>query len=188
MKAAYDMTSYLIGLGHTQIGYVSESIGGIVSREERYQGYVQAMLEHGMPVLADRVFADVITESEAADAEGYRIKVEVLERLKDFLRGAGVTAVFCANDHVAVAVLNLASRMGIDVPGQLSIVGFTDLPIASQVHIPLTTVRKSAAELGKHAIDLLLRRMEAPQSEPEQVKLAAEIVVRNSAGRADSGS
>jgi DNA-binding LacI/PurR family transcriptional regulator len=178
VKAAYDMTSYLIGQNHHRIGFISEPITGVVSREERYQGFVQAMLEHRLPFTTDWLFDEVAAETDGDDI--YRIRPDVFDKIEHFIKDNRLTALFCANDHVAVTVLNVATKLGIEVPGKLSITGFTDLPFASQVHVPLTTVRKCAADLGKHAVDLLLRRLENREGEPELVSLETEIVVRES--------
>ncbi|MBO7746460.1 GntR family transcriptional regulator [Paenibacillus sp. MWE-103] len=164
---AYELAKYLIEAGHRAIGFVSEQMAGVMSREERYQGYLQAHLDAGLPVNRSLIYSDYANREEDLEA---------------FMRGASaMTAAFCSNDYVALAVMQTARRLGIDVPRQLSVAGFTDSRMNGLLPVPLTSVRKPAGELGRACIDLLLRIMDAPPGTAvPSVKLPTRLIVRES--------
>jgi LacI family transcriptional regulator len=88
------------------------------------------------------------------------------------------TAIFCGNDMVAVGALNRAVQLGIDVPGDVSLVGFDDVPIASWPCFRLTTVRVDLASMARAAADHLVRQL---ANEPRSAPLEAygtELVLR----------
>ncbi|WP_347814105.1 LacI family DNA-binding transcriptional regulator [Actinomadura sp. 7K507] len=94
----------------------------------------------------------------------------------------GVTAVFAANDAMALGLLRALREAGRDVPGDISVVGFDDVPEAAYYPPPLTTVRQNFAEVGRRAFDLLLDRLGgAPAAGPRRV-VEPELVVRESTG------
>ncbi|QHW31068.1 substrate-binding domain-containing protein [Paenibacillus rhizovicinus] len=164
---AYELTKYLIAAGHAQIGFVSEEMAGVMSREERYQGYIQAHLDAELPFNRALIYSDY--SNKEAD-------------LETFMRGAAaMTAVFCSNDYVALEVMKTAHRIGIEVPKQLSVAGFTDSRMNGLLPVPLTSVRKPAGELGRACIDLLIRMLDAPPgSDVPSVKLPTKLIVRDS--------
>lgn len=88
------------------------------------------------------------------------------------------TAVFCANDVIAIGALNAARALDIRVPDELSIVGFDDIAMASWEVFKLTTVRQDLQEMCKTAIDLLLARITRPDRPPQQHVLQARLVRR----------
>jgi LacI family transcriptional regulator len=91
------------------------------------------------------------------------------------------TAVFAANDSMAVGVLASLAKAGIKVPEGMSVVGFDDIPIARYVNPPLTTMRVDMAELGRRAFGLLLDGISRPVlREARHDRVAASLVVRNS--------
>ena len=100
-------------------------------------------------------------------------------RLAELRRqGADVTAVFLANDQMALGLLNALSEEGVSVPGDISVVGFDDVPEAAYYTPPLTTVRQDFAELGRRGDQLVLCRLrgEDLQSEP----VVPQLIVRRS--------
>jgi LacI family transcriptional regulator len=86
------------------------------------------------------------------------------------------TAIFASSDDMAAGVLAAAHRLGVAVPGQLSVAGFDDTDLASVVWPPLTTIRQPVRDMGYAAADLLL----ANADEPEQRALGYELIVRGS--------
>ena len=96
------------------------------------------------------------------------------------LLGADTTAVFAANDQMALGLLHAAADAGIRVPEDLSVVGFDDIPEARHFSPPLTTVRQDFGELGRRAIAVLLEELE-PGGEPaEHARVPTPLVVRTS--------
>ncbi|HEY8480915.1 MAG TPA: LacI family DNA-binding transcriptional regulator [Spirillospora sp.] len=93
-----------------------------------------------------------------------------------------VTAVFAANDAMALGLLRALREAGRDVPGDVSVVGFDDVPEAAYFPPPLTTVRQNFAEVGRRAFDLLLGMIGGARAEPVHRVVEPELVVRDSTG------
>jgi DNA-binding LacI/PurR family transcriptional regulator len=99
-----------------------------------------------------------------------------------------VTAVFCANDRIALGVLRAMHEAGRRVPAEVSVVGFDDTPESGFYLPPLTTIRQNLGELGRRSFGMLLRWMAASDGDqpPDQVLVMPELVVRASSGPAPS--
>ncbi|RRS01255.1 LacI family DNA-binding transcriptional regulator [Glycomyces terrestris] len=137
-------TRHLIEHGHRRIAYVGGPLYAS-SSQNREAGYRRAMEEAGLPVPPE-----LVHHSDFSIDAG----VDVGRRL---LALADVpTAVFTANDSLAIGVMFAAQRAGVDVPGRLSIVGYTDTPIAARLSVPLTSVNVPFDALAADALDLLL--------------------------------
>ena len=140
---------HLLQLGHCSIGYL-----GIGSRprsnRQRLLGYQSALATAGVPYRDAWVI--VIPSDEASDEEDVAAGEIALPRLLD----AGVTAVFCYNDMIAVGVLMACRERGIAVPQELNVIGFDDIKIASYVMPPLTTVHQPKVQLGRLATQVML--------------------------------
>lgn len=175
-KAAAEVANHLISLGHRRIGLIRGHPQQIASaeRERGFRAAVEAAnLDPG----------DVIVE------QGYftfRSGLDAGERLLD--RSPRPTAIFASNDDMAAAVVSVAHRRGLDVPGDLSVVGFDDTAPATTVWPELTTVRQPVSAMASAALDLLLsdlrgqRRDLAPVAS-ERV-LDHELIIRESTGPA----
>jgi LacI family transcriptional regulator len=90
------------------------------------------------------------------------------------------TAIFAVNDQSALGVIAAAREHGLRVPRDLSVVGFDDIPMASQVHPPLTTIRQPFAQMGRAAVNTLLSQMENDDSIAPRIVLPTELIVRQS--------
>lgn len=166
--ASYDATVYLIGKGHRDIAMISGTEGDPIAGTPRVEGYMQALLDHGLPFREERVvYGDFFFESGAAALE------ELLERAEGF------TAVFAASDEMAVGALNCAARRGIRVPEQLSVVGYDNIRLSMMIQPPLTTVDQPLTEMGRTAASMLVGMIETGQTEPSRV-IPHRIVERQS--------
>ena len=162
--AAELATRHLIELGHRNILHITGETDWSVGRERR-EGFIATMKSAGLE--------PQVIEGNWQIETGYQ-----LAKGYDFAR-AGITAVFCANDHLALGLLKACRERGIDVPGDLSVVGFDDIPEAAYFAPPLTTVRQDFAAMGNQAIRVLLA--ELGQTEPVANKeLELELLVRGS--------
>jgi LacI family transcriptional regulator len=163
-------TRHLIALGHRRIG----CIGGpssLAMSGRRLQGYRDALAEAGLPVDEGLVLrGDYRPQSGWAAARS-------LLALAD-----PPTAIFAANDLMAIGVLRAAGELGRRVPGDLAVVGFDDIELASYTTPPLTTVSQSAGEVGRAAVELLLERLADPARPPVRRTLETRLVVRASCG------
>jgi DNA-binding LacI/PurR family transcriptional regulator len=95
-----------------------------------------------------------------------------------------VTAVFVANDQMALGVLRATHEAGRSVPGDLSVVGFDDIPEAAYFLPPLTTVRQDFIEMGRRSLETLLRTIETGQRSGSGSLVTPELIVRASTGPA----
>jgi DNA-binding LacI/PurR family transcriptional regulator len=155
-------TQHLIDLGHTQIFHVSGPHNAYEAQMRKF-GYEQVMKEAG---LTSRVFPG----TWAIDS-GYQAGKEILE-LREL-----PTAIFCANDHLAIGVMKVLHERGIQIPEQVSIVGYDDIPESQYLMPSLTTIRPDFNGLGKAAIDKMIRKLRQGTVE-EAVMLKPELQVR----------
>jgi LacI family transcriptional regulator len=163
------MMRHLHGLGHTRIAFVCGPQHNADARE-RLRGYRHAM--RGMAATSLRALecSGDFTE-ESGFAAGRKIAASA----------SRATAVFAANDSMAVGVLASLAAAGIKVPESMSVVGFDDIPIARYVNPPLTTMRVDIAELGRRAFALLLDAVSDPVAHaPRHDRVGTTLIVRGS--------
>jgi DNA-binding LacI/PurR family transcriptional regulator len=157
-------TRHLIDLGHTEIMHISGPQDWIEA-EARMQGFLRELSDADL-----RTRAPILGDWTASF--GYYAGLELL-RFRDF------SAVFAGNDQMALGLMHACRELGLDVPGDISVVGFDDIPEAAHFSPPLTTVRQNFAEIGRRAIELLLGELRGETGlshEPVQ----PELVIRES--------
>jgi len=167
-KGAYDAVSYLIGQGHRRIGFVTGTIE-FGCAQERLAGYQTALRDHGI-----ELDSDLICEGDFLQPQGYRCTQQLLSL------ETPPTALFVSNDVMAFGAMEAARVHGLQIPTDLSIIGFDDIPQAAHVHPGLTTVRQPLEEMGRRAAELLLRYIANPQAEVERIELPTELILRDS--------
>jgi DNA-binding LacI/PurR family transcriptional regulator len=159
-------TEYLLGLGHRSVSFVSGPEANLDGRE-RAIGWRQALDAAGLPV------PEVMT-GDWSSRSGYQAGRQLAAQPE-------VSAVFCANDQMALGVLRAMAEQGREVPGDVSVVGFDDLPEAEFFSPPLTTVRQDFAELGRRALRLLVDKIGGASADGPQHPVGTELIVRASA-------
>jgi DNA-binding LacI/PurR family transcriptional regulator len=102
--------------------------------------------------------------------------------MQQLLDRAAFTALFAQNDRMAVGAIQAARDHELNIPKDLAVVGFDDIPLAAYFDPPLTTVRQDIFEHGRQAAHLLINRVENPQAEVEHIVIECELVVRASCG------
>jgi len=173
VHAAEEITNLLISLGHRRIAVIKGPPDQSASAA-RYQGFVNALSAHELPLDPELVQPGDFTFASGRDA-AYKL-----------LSGRQrPTAVFASNDDMALGVLAAAQRLGLSVPGELSVAGFDDSPTAALVWPPLTTVRQPVAEMARAAVEMLVggSRADAVTAVDEadlHKVLAHELIVRDS--------
>ena len=155
-EAARAMTRHLLGLGHRRIAFINGHPNQTASGQ-RFRGFVEGMTEAGLSVDTHQMAQGYFT---------YRSGLEAAEKLLG--GGFKPTAIFASNDDMAAAVMAVAHRMGLDVPGDLTVAGFDDTPLASAVWPALTTVRQPIAAMAREAVVLLLEQIRARRAGREQ--------------------
>lgn len=176
VEGGYLAATHLVESGHRRIGYVGGP-PGVQQVQDRLAGARRAMEEA-------RLGSDALTLLQTAAlnvAEGRRAG----ERLAGLPAARRPTAAFCANDLLALGLLQELTRQGLDVPGDVAIVGYDDIEFAAAATVPLTSVRQPRHQLGRTAAELLRAESEEPPGEHahRQVEYAPELVVRQSTTR-----
>ncbi|HEY8392812.1 MAG TPA: LacI family DNA-binding transcriptional regulator [Capillibacterium sp.] len=162
-------TDYLIQKGHTRIAHITGT-HGIQVTIDRLAGYKQALASARLPFNPAYIrTGDFLHEG------GYRATRELLQL------NPRPTAIFAGNDTMAYGALQAISEFGLSVPDEIAVIGFDDLEFSVLTNPPLTTIRQPRFEMGKKAIEILLRVL-AGEEEASGVKAAfpTELVVRRS--------
>jgi LacI family transcriptional regulator len=172
-RGAYEMTAHLQDLGHRDIAFIAGP-SNHAAAARRYDGWLAAMRQRGLDPILDPALGR-LRHGDFSFRSG-------LEQGEALLSAASrPTAVFAANDDMALGVMAVAHRLHLDVPEDLSIVGFDDSPSAQVVWPQLTTVRQPVAEMATTAAEMLIGpRGEAWPGAARQLDFS--LVVRGSAG------
>jgi LacI family transcriptional regulator len=169
-KAAYDAVSYLIKQGHKKIAHFFGSFHS-GHGEERLDGYKQALMDNNIAINKS-----MIISVEPEMLSGYDVGKEFFSK-----KGGYPTAVFCYNDLVAIGLMNALMDMGINVPNDVSVMGFDNIEFGQFIKTPLTTVEVCAYETGKAAAKLLIKQIKSSKTPMnEKVILEHKIVERQS--------
>lgn len=166
--AAYHATQYLLGLGHIHIAHIM----GITEHRDaidRRDGYLQALIDAGI-----EPDPDLLVQGDFQEQSGVLAVEMLLTRRRTF------SAIFAANDQMAIGARLALYRRGIRVPDDVSIVGFDDQPQSAYVTPPLTTVRQPAFHMGEAAAQSMLRLMSGASTNVPEFK--GELIIRESTG------
>lgn len=159
------MVQHLRSLGHERIAFIRGPEGN-ADASERLRGF------------RDSAAGAALVELEGDFSEDAgRVAAEKILALD-----VQPTAIFAANDAMAVGAMAALRDAGVNVPGTIAIAGFDDIPIARYVTPPLTTVNVAIAELGRRAFELLERRMHDPAHDAQNEVLPTNLVIRASCG------
>jgi len=178
-EACAAMVTYLAGNGHGYIGFVAGPTSCTAS-EQRYLGYLDGLKQADLPLISTLVKRGANTVPS-----GMACGRELLMQRRD----QRPTAIFASNDEMAAGVLRAAHDLQIDVPGELSVAGFEDSPIASQIWPRLTTIRQPIRMMAERAAALLMEQLRNGQEPAEQRREAAlqlvesSLIVRQSTAR-----
>ena len=164
--AMHDMALQVIELGHTQLALISAETASNDRALERHRGILAAMEDKGLPQENLR-----FVETTYGIDEGAAAFADLMES------GVKPTAVFCGNDVLAAGALRKARELGVDVPSDISIIGFDDIELADVVHPPLTTVHVPHREMGRLAALALVNLLQEG-IQPETIDLKAHPIFR----------
>ena len=176
LKAAQTMTRRLVDLGHRDIGFIKGHPNAYAS-QQRYDGFEAAMLDAGLKVNPDFVVQGYFT---------YRSGFDAAERILSHKHRP--TAIFASNDDMAAGAVATVHRLGLDVPKDITVVGFDDTAMASSVWLELTTVRQPIADMAGLSLRLLLEQVRARRMgreiEPVREVRDFSLIERQSSGPA----
>ncbi len=164
----YQATQHLIDLGHRKIGFISDYLEDPFNSpvRDRFRGYKNALANASIPINPDYHQQGPHGRSEAQQM------AQTLLNLPE-----PPTAIFAYSDTQAVGILEIAREMGIDVPGQLSVIGFDNIEAAEYLRI--TTVRQALYESGVRGCKLLFEIMADPLQTPVEISLPTKLMLRD---------
>ncbi|HTX66669.1 MAG TPA: LacI family DNA-binding transcriptional regulator [Opitutaceae bacterium] len=167
-RGACEAVEHLIKLGHKRIGLIA-GLPKVSTSRERQQGYEDALAAHKLPLRPEYV-----KTGDYKQASGRMLAEELLAL------AAPPTALFAANNLMAVGALEATHARRLKVPGDVALIGFDDLPWADALDPPLTVIRQPAYEVGRAAVELLLKRLSDPKRPETHLKLLPKLVIRGS--------
>lgn len=150
-RAAFEMTRHLLSLGHRRIGFVAGD-PNLSASGLRLQGYRDALTDASLPIEDELVASGSFT---------YRSGLDAAEQLLELT--APPTAIFASNDDMAAAAVAIAHRHALDVPGDLTVVGFDDTTLATAIWPELTTIRQPIADMSRCAVTMLVNAIRGQQ-------------------------
>jgi DNA-binding LacI/PurR family transcriptional regulator len=176
---AYRATEHLILLGYPSYEFVLSTSSGPAAEQllttsirDRYLGFCQALRDYR---LADRIRGPAFIDVNNAEAVCHLLS----GRRK---AGLASVAIVALNDMMAAAIMNSAARAGLRPPGDFAVTGFDDLPIASHLPVPLTTVIQPRYDIGFRAGHILVDQIEGHRVRADKLSLMVSLVVRESCG------
>jgi LacI family transcriptional regulator/LacI family repressor for deo operon, udp, cdd, tsx, nupC, and nupG len=167
-QGALDAVKHLIEKGHKNIGLI-EGRAHVSTSRERRRGYVDALAAHGITPRKEHMRA-----GDFKQESGRVLANELLDLRKP------PTALFVCNNLMMVGALAALHHRQLRIPQDMALVGFDDFPWAEALDPPPTVVRQPAYEVGRQAMELLLRRIMEPERPPVTVRLRPELVIRRS--------
>lgn len=175
VTGGYLAVKYLLELGHRRIGLLRAAFDCSTTKE-RIKGYWKALQEQHIARDMQLVKAssyNIGGDSYAADSEVIKAYLQMQER---------PTALFVIHDAIAVSVMSRLLNLGLRIPQDISIIGYDDLRVVRHLPVPLTTVSQPKAEMGRIAVEMLLREINEGSAKVQQRRLAPQLVVRSSCG------
>lgn len=160
-------TEHLASLGHKLIAHVNGGSGA--GAQMRVKGYRQALKDKGLT-------ANIIPGEYSIDAGSKAVDALIGQKARP-------TAIFTANDMVAIGAINRLAQVGLRVPEDVAVVGYDDIPLASSESISLTTIRQRVDLLIDLGIDALFQRMQDPERPIANHVTPPELIVRRSSGK-----
>lgn len=168
IDGGYQAGQYLIQNGHERILYFADN------KEDcdmfRYQGLKKALQENNLPV--NEEFYQLVSMEKNMREKDY-------ENLLVYIRKMKITAVFAASDQYALELMRFLLKKGINVPEEISIMGFDDIPLAAQIYPGLSTISQNIPLRGKMAVEMLQNQIEG-RSEGGSLLLPAQLIERES--------
>jgi LacI family transcriptional regulator len=173
-ESCAQMTEQLVALGHTRIGFILGNPDH-AAIADRYKGFQDGLRTCGL-----KLDKKLVVQGLNSFGSGVQAARQLLQTTAD----QRPTAIFASNDEMAAGVLSVAHHMAIAVPEDLSVAGFDDAPLASQVWPALTTIRQPILAMSAAAAQLLLKQLRDDSTDSKQHVLPSSITIRQSTGPA----
>jgi LacI family transcriptional regulator len=173
-EATREVMSYLLSLGHRRIGLIY-GVGGHQLGQDRLEPYLEALKTADIPI-----DDNLVMECGPTIEDGYQAALKLLKL------APRPTALIAINDLLAIGAVRAAADLNLRVPDDLSLVSYDNIPMANYLVPRLTSVTKNARTLGRKAFELLLARIQNPDTPRQQVNCPAKLIIRESTGQAPS--
>jgi len=170
-SAQVEAVDYLCGLGHRRIGFMTGLEDSDIGRD-RYEGYKSGLSKQGIEIDERLVYRGNYSFQSGLDGAAHFLKLDKLP-----------TAIMCANDSMAFGAINKLHGAGLNVPEDISIIGFDDIEIASQIIPPLTTVSAPINDIAIRAFNMLESLIVGKTLENRHIALSAGLEVRGTCTR-----
>ena len=163
-----DAMDYLWSLGHTRIGFITGLLDSSVGKD-RLQGYVSSLNKYGIAEESGLIYEGDYSYESGAKGVEHMLSL-----------ATPPSAIVCANDSMAIGAVKAIHEKGLEVPGDISIVGFDDINVASQIYPPLTTVAAPINEIAASSVAILMSLIDGVVPANKHVALSAQLVIRES--------
>ena len=170
-QGAFNATEYLIKLGHKRIGFITGSLD-LGAAVDRLEGFKTALRTHHIPFDPELVYEGTVDQLDGYTGANKFLNLQVPP-----------TLIFASNDVMAMAAMDAVREKGLRVPEDISILGFDDIPQASQIRPALTTVRQPLKQMGRVATQMLLEILKNPESKMGRIELPTELIIRDSTAK-----
>jgi DNA-binding LacI/PurR family transcriptional regulator len=167
LGSSREATGYLINLGHRRIGYIGDRFG-FQSDTDRFGGYRQALEQADIPFRPE-----LVAHGDGQPTGG----AEAMHQLLNLPQPP--SAVFCYNDMSALGALRTCAARKLNLPGEMSVVGFDDIFLASYTNPPLTTIRQPKEEMGRLGAEILLKLLSGMRCE-FNLRVPGQLIIRES--------
>ncbi|MHB8061106.1 MAG: LacI family DNA-binding transcriptional regulator [Ruminiclostridium sp.] len=168
-KGAYIATSHLLSLGHRKIACITGA-SGLRSTEERMEGVRWAFDGAGIDMCEDYIY-----EGNYLHSGGYSAAKKIVN--------TPVTAIFAFNDMMAFGAIRMLYQAGLQIPKDISVIGFDDIYFSELLDVPLTTVRQPAYEIGCEAVRRAIIEIENKNISKQNIFFEPELIIRKSTGK-----
>ncbi len=180
-EGGYLATEHLINLNHKNISFVSGiEMEERMSIRDRYFGYFKALNENDIKINSE-IHRFVYNSELNGKMDVFNSEhTEKIRKIISDLIDNGVTAIVAENDYLAIVLQRVCGLMDINVPQEMSIVGFDNLDLSDKVNLPLTTVEQNFHKIGQKAAEILIKSIENNKYNYDQVEQPVELIKRKS--------
>lgn len=179
----YKSCKHLIDLGHRNIAFMSSiSIEKVSSVRERFLGYCKALKDNGLKITNDFILTDFLNGISMGSSNN--INIDYTPSLLENLIDKNVTAVIAENDYIALDIMKALEAVKAEIPNDISLVGFDNISLLSQMNIQLTTIEQDFYEIGKKAAMIVVDTIEGKNRKQIKEITPIRLIERNSTGKA----
>lgn len=169
-KGAYLGAKHLVEKGHVKIAYCTGGLFDVDGKgKDRNQGFQKALKEAGVKINPKWIFVDQHTIEDGK---------QVLKQLN--VMEDRPTAIFTGSDEIAAGIIMEAKEQGLNIPGDLAVVGFDDQPIAEIMDPKITTIRQPVDKMGQKSVEVMIEMLENPEHRVKSYQLPIDLIIRQS--------